>query len=221
MGNMQCTRNQEQTITQTISDEEQRRLNHEKISRLLNHPNICNVIHENNLFNEIIGKPRYTEDMARDIIKQLLQGVEYLHKMKYIHRDIKPENIFYDKKTGLIRLANFEYAIYYNNVPIKDACGTLSYTAPEILDSKKYTNKVDVWSVGIIFYLLLFGKLPFDGDCHYDIILNTINSSLTLNQKILDELSEDCIDLLISMLTKDPNMRISAEVALEHRFFTA
>ena len=100
------------------------------------------------------------------------------------------------------------------------ACGTLSYVAPEVLTMRGYGKEADMWSVGVIMYLILCGRLPFDGHEHNEIIRNTVSAELKTNIAAWKALSGATQDFLQSLLTKEPQQRITARAAMKHSFFT-
>lgn len=111
------------------------------------------------LFHRIVGRPRFTEPEARALVIPLLQAVAYIHGMGIIHRDIKPENILCGNSLTDIKLADFGLSKLVTPQEImKMACGTLSYVAPEVLTMKGYGKEADLWSVGVILYLMYVGS---------------------------------------------------------------
>jgi serine/threonine protein kinase len=98
------------------------------------------------------------------------------------------------------------------------ACGTLSYVAPEVLTMQGYGREADLWSVGVIMFLVLCGKLPFDGEDHSEIIRQTIQGELKVNPTVWGKLSEEAKSLIVGLLNKNPKERISARDALKHAF---
>ena len=98
------------------------------------------------------------------------------------------------------------------------ACGTLSYVAPEVLTMQGYGKEADLWSVGVIMFLVLCGKLPFDGDDHSEIIRSTMQAELKPNPNVWSKLSEDARTLITALLNKNPKDRITARNALRHPF---
>lgn len=164
------------------------------------------------LFNRIIGHSRYAEQDARSIVKPLLESVAYLHSLGIIHRDIKPENILCGESFGDLRIADFGLSQLVSPHEImKMPCGTLNYVAPEVLSLNGYDKAADLWSVGVIMFLLLQGRLPFDGTNKNEIIEKTIRAELHF-----ENISETARDLLCCLLQKDPDNRISARKALQH-----
>eukprot|EP00401_Gymnodinium_catenatum_P069634 CAMPEP_0117548976 /NCGR_PEP_ID=MMETSP0784-20121206/47926_1 /TAXON_ID=39447 /ORGANISM="" /LENGTH=157 /DNA_ID=CAMNT_0005345947 /DNA_START=227 /DNA_END=697 /DNA_ORIENTATION=+ len=100
------------------------------------------------------------------------------------------------------------------------ACGTLSYVAPEVLTMQGYGKEADLWSVGVIMFLLMCGKLPFDGDDHNEIIRSTIQADLKVNPAVWSKLSDEAKSLIMALLNKNAKERITARDALRHPFIT-
>lgn len=104
-------------------------------------------------------------------MKEILSAVTYCHKYGIVHRDLKPENILYQSKDpdSPLKIIDFGTSKTYNgDEKLNDVCGTPYYIAPEVLDGK-YTEKCDVWSCGVIMYIMLCGYPPFNGVSDYDI----------------------------------------------------
>jgi len=116
------------------------------------------------LFDEIAKKGVYSEKQAAGIIKQILLAVSYFHEMGIVHRDIKPENVLIDKEqNNCLKIIDFGNSVKKgDNELLTTTHGTSYYIAPEVL-KKQYNERCDVWSVGVILYILLSGKPPFDG----------------------------------------------------------
>ena len=172
-----------------------------------------------------INKNKITEDNARVIIKQLLNALSYLHySCDICHRDIKPENILFKNKDDINSLQlvdfglsadTFEEKNYLNN------CGTLKYMAPEQITNMIYSKGVDIWSVGIILYMLLNnGKNPFcnNNDSKEVIINNIKNKNIVFEENC--SISEMGKNLIKKILKKNPSYRYSARLALFHPWIT-
>ena len=118
------------------------------------------------MFERIVDKGQYNEADTAFVIKQLAEGLKYLHTQGIVHRDLKPENLLYENSSddcnikitdfGLAKLTDGE-----NPALMRTACGTPGYVAPEILSGKSYGQEVDIWSLGVIMYILLCGFPPF------------------------------------------------------------
>ena len=170
-----------------------------------------------------------TEDDARIIIKQLLTALSYLHYTCDIcHRDIKPENIMFKEKDSINNLKLLDFGLSLDSFESKkylENCGTLVYMAPELIKNIKYTKQIDVWSVGIILYMLLMkGKNPFynKGDAREKIINNIMNNNVafTGENKSINPISKMGKHLINKLLKKNPLYRYSIKTALEHPWIT-
>ena len=170
-----------------------------------------------------------SEDNARIIIKQLLTALSYLHYTCDIcHRDVKPENIMFKEKNDINHLKLLDFGLSLDSFESKkhlENCGTLVYMAPELLNNIKYTKGVDVWSVGIILYMLLMkGKNPFynKGDSRDTIIKNIRNNNVifSFDNDNLNQISKMGKDLINKLLKKNPLYRYTIRSALEHPWIT-
>ena len=149
------------------------------------------------------------------IMYQLFLGLNYCHKMKIIHRDLKPENILLTKNEDYylrIKICDFGTSQIFKKGDVqKDIVGSLFYMAPEVIQ-QKYNFKCDLWSCGVIMYILLTNRLPFSGENDDEIISNILYSEY--NTFYLKDFSENTKDLLKKLLERDVNKRINAEDAL-------
>jgi tRNA A-37 threonylcarbamoyl transferase component Bud32/Ca2+-binding EF-hand superfamily protein len=211
------------------------------ILKMIEHPNIIKtydiyettqtisivteLIDDGDLFNYILGKPCFKDHKTRPLIKQLFSCAVYLHDQGIIHSDIKPENILYNKSSGQIKLIDFGLSkILLPNKKTEVVDGTLSYVAPEALQLNMYCAESDVWSIGIVMYLLTYEKLPFDplpseevdGDVNNIIIFNISTKEPIFNYETKSELANN---LLKKLLEKSPRKRLSAKHALQDPFF--
>ena len=125
------------------------------------------------LFDKIADLKKFDENMAAEIIQQVLDAVAYCHSKHIVHRDLKPENLLMEEDdSNSIKVIDFGTSQFFDPDEHMDKTyGTAYYIAPEILE-KDYNEKCDVWSVGVIMYILLTGRPPFDGRSDEQIINN-------------------------------------------------
>jgi hypothetical protein len=154
------------------------------------------------------------ETKVQKIFTQLVGAVSYVHSKSCVHRDLKLENILLDKH-GNVKLVDFGFTREYQGSTsyLQTWCGTVCYSAPEMLKGEKYAGeKVDVWSLGIILYALLVGELPFDDDDEND----TKQRILKEDPKYPDDVPEGAIDLLSKLLSRRPLLRPPLADVLRH-----
>ena len=108
------------------------------------------------LFDRIVEKESYSEKEAAETIRPLVDALRYCHQLGIIHRDLKPENLLYqsDEDSSIIKITDFGLARFVQNELATTACGTPNYVAPEIIEGKGYGKEVDVWSIGVIIYIM-------------------------------------------------------------------
>ena len=167
-----------------------------------------------------------TEDIAREIIKQIFNALSYLHySCDVCHRDVKPENIMFSEKNNISSLKLLDFGLSSDSFESKlrlQNCGTLTYMAPEQISGAIYSKAVDVWSVGIILYMLLNkGKNAFyeRGD-NSKIIIDKINHKEIKFDLENCPISPIARHLIMKLLDKNPSYRYSARLALNHPWIT-
>ena len=221
------------------SNDEKDILNEIGILKKLDHPKILKVIDfystpkkyyiiteycpEGELFNEIIKVGKFDEGQAAFIINQILKAVTYCHKMNIIHRDIKPENIMITnrEKNGCLQVKLIDFGtakIFEKGHQENKYVGSSYYMAPEII-KRKYDEKCDLWSIGVILYILLTGRPPFDGNDDDEILENVKKGVYDKWAYPFPLLSAHAKDLIFKLLQYDPKKRLSAEEAIEHPWF--
>ena len=168
------------------------------------------------LFDYIVDHERLTEDEAAIFFYQLINGVEYIHSRGIAHRDLKPENLLLTKDKTL-KIIDFGLSHEFDGIEfLKTKCGSPSYASPEILRGKPYDGfKSDIWCCGIILYAMVCGYLPFDGETNKILFKNIMKCQ----PEIPDYLNESTQDLIIRILTSDPDMRITIDDIKRHRFY--
>ena len=168
------------------------------------------------LFDYIVDHERLTEDEAAIFFYQLINGVEYIHSKGIAHRDLKPENLLLTKDKTL-KIIDFGLSHEFDGIDLlKTKCGSPSYASPEILRGKPYDGfKSDVWCCGIILYAMVCGYLPFDGDTNKILFKNI----LKCEPEVPEHLNSITQDLIVRILTSDPDMRITIDEIKRHRFY--
>lgn len=107
------------------------------------------------LFDRIVEREQFNEREAKEVMKQLFSAISYLHQIGIVHRDLKPENLLLaNEKEDIIKIADFGLSKIYTEEMMSTACGTPGYVAPEILQCEGYSKTVDMWSCGVIMYIL-------------------------------------------------------------------
>eukprot|EP01064_Diplonema_japonicum_P029756 TRINITY_DN488_c5_g1_i1.p1 TRINITY_DN488_c5_g1~~TRINITY_DN488_c5_g1_i1.p1 ORF type:complete len:574 (+),score=118.90 TRINITY_DN488_c5_g1_i1:25-1746(+) len=199
---------------------------------------VMNRVNGGTLFNRIIAMRHYTEEMAAEAVRNLLSGLDYLHTAGIAHRDIKPENLLLKNKMSdttdnmkamtEVVIADFGLAC---RPPMKTTCGSPCYLAPEVITatfgqqfnkkSGHYDTKCDIWSLGVVLYVMLSGKFPFAGTSRTSLFQQILNNGIRFpSPSVWDAVSSDAKHFISSLLTKDPTHRPSAAEALKHRWIT-
>ena len=177
------------------------------------------------LFQQIIDRGPFDEKYSAFIMYQLFSAINYCHKMHIVHRDLKPENILIvDKDRNgypIIKVCDFGTSkIFQKGRAERKLVGSSYYIAPEVL-SKHYNEKCDLWSCGVIMYILLSARPPFGGQDDEEIMERVSTGEYDLESPPFNKLSSNALDLIKKLLTMDYNERISAEQALNHPWFKA
>ncbi len=204
----------------------------------LSHPNIMHIyeFYDDNtnfyivselckggeLFDKITDKGFFSENEACPIMKQLLSAICYCHQNNVVHRDLKPENIMLEDnkdKEPIIKLIDWGGARYFSkHKKMTKVNGTPYYIAPEVLN-EIYDEKCDIWSAGVIFYILLCGYPPFNGETDKDIMKAVKKGEFDFPKEEWEVVSNEAKDLIKKMLTYEPKKRPSALEVLQHNWF--
>ena len=214
-----------------------------ELLRKLDHPNIVKLFEYfsdddkyyliteycrgGDLFDLIKKKKRFSEMSAAYIMYQIFHALIYCHKVHHlIHRDIKPENIVifrqnYDgEELYDVKLIDFGISQIFNreNNNEKKVKGSLCYISPEVLKCK-FDEKCDIWSCGVLLYMIVIGTYPFNGKDKSEIINNILHGNYSFPKGFIENSSPEIRDLIKQCLQVDPSVRISAKKALNHPFF--
>ncbi|XP_059402947.1 serine/threonine-protein kinase SIK2-like isoform X3 [Carassius carassius] len=202
-----------------------------EIMKLLDHPHIIklyqvmetkNMLYlvteyarNGEIFDYLASRGRLSEMDARRKFWQILSAVEYCHERNIVHRDLKAENLLLDAHMNM-KIADFGFGNFFRpGEPLTTWCGSPPYAAPEVFEGQQYEGpQLDIWSMGVVLYVLVCGTLPFDGP-----------SLPVLRQRVLEGrfripyfMSEDCEHLIRKMLVLDPAKRLSLSQIKEHRW---
>ncbi|KAL4468378.1 hypothetical protein ABPG72_012272 [Tetrahymena utriculariae] len=217
-------------------------INEIELMRALNHKNIIrlhevfetenslymilDLLEGGQLYDKIKAKYRFTVEESKYIMKGLLEGIAEMHSKNIMHRDLKPENLIFKTADsldlaivdlGLATRADIDAFMFVR-------CGTPGFVAPEVINIKdlntKYDVICDIFSLGLIFHILLLGRTPFNGKNYNEILAQNRASNISFEGTEYLKLPLPAYDLLKKMLDNDPKTRITAKKALQHQFFT-
>lgn len=169
-------------------------------------------------------RSKFTPNQVHNMMRDLLSAVSTMHHNGIIHRDLKFENIKFLKKGVYDNIKIYDFGSACLHPPGSDKkhydlAGSPYFAAPEMLSRKGYNEKVDVWSCGIIFFYLLIGSFPFDAKDDIEIMHKIQSTEITYVGKRFQNINQTTIKLLKAMLTRDPDLRISACEARKHQYF--
>jgi serine/threonine protein kinase len=169
------------------------------------------------LFEYIANKTILDEHEAQALFRQIVAGIEYLHKLKISHRDLKPENMLLDTDKN-IKIVDFGLSnTYKESEMLQTACGSPCYAAPEMIAGKAYSGAaVDVWSAGIVLFAMLCGYLPFEDKSTAKLYKKIMNGVFTVPEHV----SDSAKNLLQGILNIEPGERYTIEDIKNHRWFT-
>eukprot|EP00746_Dinoflagellata_sp_MGD_P011083 gnl/MRDRNA2_/MRDRNA2_123128_c0_seq1.p1 gnl/MRDRNA2_/MRDRNA2_123128_c0~~gnl/MRDRNA2_/MRDRNA2_123128_c0_seq1.p1 ORF type:complete len:556 (-),score=128.16 gnl/MRDRNA2_/MRDRNA2_123128_c0_seq1:3-1670(-) len=178
---------------------------------------VMELLEGGELFDRLMEKNHYSEFDAAQATHEMLLAVNYLHAHKIVHRDLKLENFLYESKTGShLKLIDFGFSKLFNpNSKMAQSCGTLSYISPEVL-AGSYTEKCDLWSLGVIVFMLLSGKAPFYGPDDEETVKVIKKCKYKMPPAQWGSISEKAKDFVKALLVLDPVRRLSAHQSLEH-----
>ncbi|RMX69131.1 hypothetical protein DD238_002430 [Peronospora effusa] len=175
------------------------------------------------LFDRIIAKAYYTEAEAKKVVQVVAKVLHYCHSKGVTHRDLKPENLLYTDKTAnsTIKIADFGFAklVTSEETNLLTMCGTRGYYAPEIVRNLPYDSKCDVWSLGVITYILLCGFPPFHDENRAEEMRKIVNGEFAFDSLYFHGVSQEAKDFICKMLVVQPLKRLTAQEVLHHSWF--
>jgi len=181
---------------------------------------VMELVNGGELFYKIVDKGSYSEKEARDIIRQLVEGVDYLHSKGIAHRDLKPENLLCSESEEgvVIKIADFGLSKAFSNGSVlATSCGTPDYAAPEVLNmSGAYDKAVDLWSMGVITYVVLCGFPPFYGKNQAALFEKILNADYDFPDPEWTNISEEAKDFIRNLLVIDVDKRYTTKQCLDH-----
>jgi len=211
---------------------------------------VMELVNGGELFFKIVEKGNYSEKDAAAIVSQIVDGVKYLHSLGIAHRDLKPENLLCSEETGApkpkkeesddeasgdggtkraedsmnmkIKIADFGLSkIFAGGQQLETSCGTPDYAAPEVLIGEEaYDCSVDLWSVGVITYVLLCGYPPFYAQTQPALFEKIIKAKYDFPASEWDLISATAKDFVKRLLVIEPTKRMTADECLQHPFLT-
>ncbi|XP_073177077.1 serine/threonine-protein kinase SIK3 isoform X12 [Lepidochelys kempii] len=167
------------------------------------------------IFDHLVAHGRMAEKEARRKFKQIVAAVHFCHCCNIVHRDLKAENLLLDANLN-IKIADFGFSnIFTPGQLLKTWCGSPPYAAPELFEGKEYDGpKVDIWSLGVVLYVLVCGALPFDGSTLQNLRARVLSGKF----RIPFFMSTECEHLIRHMLVLDPSKRLSMEQICKHKW---
>ena len=180
---------------------------------------VTELVEGGELFDRIVSKTSYNEREARDLIKLLLDTLAYMHQKGVVHRDLKPENLLLcsESDDSAIKIADFGFAKRVTELSSHEtACGTPGYVAPEILRGDPYGTEVDIWSMGVICYVLLAGYPPFYDEDQKKLFKKIKEGRYYFHDEYWSATSPEAIDMIKQMLCVDQSKRWTADQLLRH-----
>uniref|UniRef100_A0A6I8MXN6 Death-associated protein kinase 2 n=1 Tax=Ornithorhynchus anatinus TaxID=9258 RepID=A0A6I8MXN6_ORNAN len=185
---------------------------------------ILELVSGGELFDFLAQKESLSEEEATRFIKQILDGVNYLHAKKIAHFDLKPENIMLlDKNIPIPHIKLIDFGLAHeieDGVEFKNIFGTPEFVAPEIVNYEPLGLAADMWSIGVITYILLSGASPFLGDTKQETLANITAVSYDFDEEFFSQTSELAKDFIRKLLVKETRKRLTIQEALTHPWIT-
>ncbi|XP_061727722.1 uncharacterized protein LOC133532878 [Cydia pomonella] len=170
------------------------------------------------IFDHLVSKGRMPEPQAARLFSQMVSAVGYCHARGVVHRDLKAENLLLDTHMN-IKLADFGFSNeYVRGAALATWCGSPPYAAPELFEGRRYDGpKADIWSLGVVLYVLVCGALPFDGGTLHELRAGVLAGKF----RIPYFMSQECEQLIRHMLVVEPDKRLSLRGVAKHRWLSS
>lgn len=176
------------------------------------------------LFERLFERGKFSEKDAVQIIKSVLDGLEYLHEHDIVHRDMKPENLLFKTLESDSDLVICDFGIAKTSSQtsaLETVCGSPGYVAPEVLTQKGYGSAIDMWAVGVITYTLLCGYQPFQAEDQVELIDEITHARYDFHERYWRNISMEGKDFIRALLTLDDKKRLTATQAKQHKWMTS
>lgn len=200
-----------------------------KVHEIIESPTALYIVMElvegGDLFDRIVANGHFGEATAARLTRELLEALHYLHITAHVaHRDLKPENILLADKSldSPLKLTDFGMSKMYqesgNTGTMSTRCGTPGYVAPEVISKMPYTEKVDLWSVGVVVYIMLCGRPPFYGENDVAVMRKITAGKYKFPKQYWSNVSEDAKNFITHLLQVNPAQRPTCAEALQHKW---
>ncbi|MBN3307379.1 ST17A kinase, partial [Amia calva] len=175
------------------------------------------------IFNQCVADrdEAFKEEDVKRLMRQILEGVSFLHKNNVVHLDLKPQNILLTSESPLgdIKIVDFGLSrIVSSNQELREIMGTPEYVAPEVLNYEPISTATDMWSIGVLAYVMLTGTSPFLGDDKQETFLNISQINISYSEEEFEGTDKLAIDFMKSLLIKEPEARAEAGQCLQHQW---
>jgi len=185
---------------------------------------LTEVLNGGELFGRLAEVKVFPEPLAAETTRQMLRALSYLHSHDIVHRDIKLENVMYesDAVDSPLKLIDFGFAkVWDSSKVMRTACGSVAYVSPDVLRGKGYTSKCDLWSLGVIVFMLLSGYPPFNGSDEKRIRKIVAADVDWSHPRRWAKVSESAMDFVKGLLAQSPAARLDTQAALHHPWLTS
>jgi len=196
-----------------------------KLKELFETPTMLAIVTElvtgGELFDKIVAQGNYSERDAAILVSKMVSAIEYLHVRGIVHRDLKPENLLLKDPDSIteVKIADFGLSkvvgTKFSSLMLT-ACGTPSYVAPEVLSATGYDKEVDLWSIGVITYILLCGFPPFYNESLNKLFEEILSAEYDYPEEYWSDISTEAKDFVSKLLVVDPSRRLTASQTLQH-----